>query len=263
MLNGEQQSNSGEDGDGGTVDDNGVEDECNDDEDPLGMALPPGRKKTLANLLQANSQLTGSRDRKAILPRSIGTHLQLEPEIPPDVNGKSQQSKSAFATHREVRNWNLVSNRRFPRPIAPRPLVAYTGRRRLQDDRKFDDYEDGPMIEMLSTSRDISQTMTVQAGGLKISTAWVDWVDHGYRITPGSFHIFYQCDPIVTMDHVMPIGTTNSYDSANQVPDHVTGAYSLARQGSAQVGGQDMEITDVEIMSASELIDSAQHDPPL
>ncbi|KAG2108245.1 uncharacterized protein F5147DRAFT_652964 [Suillus discolor] len=226
-MDGDQQSNSGQDGHGAIVDEDGVDDEWNDDEDALGMALPPGRKETIAKLLQANIQLTVSRDRKAIVPCSIGTHLQLEPEIPPDLN------------------------------------VAYTGRRWLQDDRKFDDYEDGPTIEMLSTSRDISRTMTVQAGGLKISTAWVDWVNHGYHITPGSFHIFYQCDPIATMDHIMPIGTTDSYDSANQVPDRVTGAYSLARRGSAQAGGQNTEITDVEIMSASELIDSVEYDPPL
>ncbi|KAG1859386.1 hypothetical protein C8R48DRAFT_774724 [Suillus tomentosus] len=61
----------------------------------------------------------------------------------------------------------------------------------------------------------------------------------------------------------MPISTTDSYDSANQVPDCVTGAYSLARRGAPHAGGQGTDITDVEIMSASELLDCAQYDPPL
>ncbi|KAG1795963.1 uncharacterized protein HD556DRAFT_1234984 [Suillus plorans] len=224
-----------------------------------------GRKETIAKLIKANTQLTGSRDRNAIVPRSIGMHLQLEPQVPSDLDGTTDSQRSTFAsaTRRKVQNWNLGSTKRFPRPIAPCPLDAYTGRRWLQDDRKFDDYEDGPTIEMLSTSRDVTHTTTVQTGGLQLSTSWADWVDHGYRITPGSFHIFYQCDPIATMDHIMSIGTTDSYDAAKQVPDRVTGAYSLARRGADEEQGQETEITDVEIVSASELIDCAQYDPPL
>jgi hypothetical protein len=115
---------------------------------------------------------------------------------------------------------------------------------------------------MLVKPRDIITTMIFQARGIQLSTAWVDWVDHGYRITPSSFHIFYQCNPIAIMDHIMPIGTSDSYDASNQIPDRVTGAYSLARLGSHQEG-QHTHVTDVEILSASELIDSAQYDPPL
>lgn len=128
-----------------------------------------------------------------------------------------------------MKNWNFGSTKQFPCLIAPCPLDAYTGRRWLQDDHKFDDYEDGPTIEMLLTSRDVTRTMTVQAGGLQLSTSWADWVDHGYCITSGSFYIFYQCDPIATMDHIIFIGTTDSYDAAKQVPNCVTGAYSLTR----------------------------------
>ncbi|KAG2094432.1 uncharacterized protein F5147DRAFT_585052 [Suillus discolor] len=211
-----------------------------------------------------STHLTGSRNRNAIVPRAIGTHLDLELEIAPDSDEiiESQRSVSASASRRRVKNWNLASNKRFPRPIAPPSLLAYSGRRWLQDDTTFDEYEGGPTIEMLKTPRDIIPTMTFQAGGIQLSTAWVNWVDHGYRITPSSFHIFYQCDPIAIMDHIMPIGTTNSYDASNQIPDRVTGAYSLNRQGSAQEG-QHTHITDVEILSSSELINSAQYDPPL
>ncbi|KAG1789583.1 uncharacterized protein HD556DRAFT_1492627, partial [Suillus plorans] len=208
--------------------------------------------------------LNGSRNRNNIVPRATGTHLELEIEIPHhcDNTDDSQRSVSASAPRRKVKNWNLGSNKRFPRPIAPLPLVAYSSRRWLHDDHTFDDYEDGPTIEMLKAQRDINPTTTFQAGAIQLSASWVDWVDHGYRITPSSFHIFYQCDPIATMDHIMPIGTTNSYDASNQIPDRVTGAYSLARIGSSQ-DAQHTHVTDVEILSASELIESAQYDPPL
>jgi hypothetical protein len=245
-------------------DDDDEQEDQEDQEDVLGAALPAERKLHLAGLFKLNKQLAGSRNRNSITPRAIATHIQLESvEAPPDQDTiDSQRSEPSKATRRRVKNWNLGSYSRFPRPVAPLPLAAYTGSRWLKDDRTFDEYEGGPTIEMLQAPRDIEPTMTFQAGGLHVSTAWVDWVDHGYRITPGSFHIFYQCDPVATMDHIMPIGTTDSYDPSNQVPDRVTGAYSLERRGS-NGEGQHTSVTDVEIISAAELINFAHHDPPL
>ncbi|KAG1718252.1 uncharacterized protein EDB91DRAFT_1066822, partial [Suillus paluster] len=186
------------------------------------------------------------------------------PELPTDVDGQvdSQRSKSASETRRRVSNWNMGSNKRYPRPIAPVPLAAYTGRRWIQDDRTFDDYEGGPTIEMLRPPSDVNPTMTFLDRGMQLSTAWANWVDHGYRITPSSFHIFYQCDPIAIMAHIMPVGTSESYDASNQVPDRVTGEYTLDRRGTNQ-DERCTQVSDVEIMSASEIIDSVQYDPPL
>lgn len=250
-------------GDRLSVDQDGFEAERSDEEDSLGATLPAGRQANLAKLLKANKQLTGSRNRNSLVPRAVGTYIQVEPDAPPDAQGAadSQRSDSASASRRRVKDWNLGSNKRFPRPTAPISLDAYAGRRWLQDDRMFDHYEGGPTIEMLLAPREINQAITFQPEGIQISTAWVDWVDHGYRITPSAFHIFYQCEPIATMEHVMPIGTSDSYNPSCQVPDRVTGAYSLNRLGSD--GRGQTHVTDVEIFSASELIDSAQYDPPL
>ncbi|KAG1760492.1 hypothetical protein EV702DRAFT_985523 [Suillus placidus] len=235
---------------------------CN--EDTIGTFIPVERKAKLAQLFKANKELAGSRNRNAIPARAVGTHLQIESEPSAETDGQvdSQRSTSASATRRRVSNWHLGSNKRFPRPIAPLPLVAYSGRRWLQDNRNFDDYEGGPTIEMLRPPRDVNPTMTFLDGGMQLSTDWVDWVDHGYRISPSSFHIFYQCDPIATMAHIMPVGTTDCYDASNQVPDRVTGEYTLDRRGSDQ-DGRCTRVSDVDIMSASEIIDSAQYDPPL
>ncbi|KAG1718941.1 uncharacterized protein EDB91DRAFT_1066083, partial [Suillus paluster] len=165
-------------------------------------------------------------------------------------------------SRRRVSNWHLGSNKRFPRPIAPVALAAYNGRRWLEDELTFDDYEGGPTIEMLRSPRENNTLMTFQAGGMQVSTAWLDWVDHGYRITRSAFHNFYQCDPIATMDHIMSIGTTASYDASKQIPDRVTGAYTLERLGLDE-GGRHTQVTDVEILSPSQIIDFAHYDPPL
>ncbi|KAG2045422.1 hypothetical protein BDR06DRAFT_1015696, partial [Suillus hirtellus] len=259
-----QPSHNGNDEDEAKSNQHDLEDYSNDGDDPIGMDLPAERKENLTKLLKASKQLTGSRNRNNIPRRAIGKHIEVDLDMPLTICGTvdSQRSVSASASRRQVKDWNLGSNKRFPRHIAPPPLAAYSGRRWLQDQQTFDDYENGPTIEMLLMPRDINPITTFQAGGIQLSTLWVDWVDHGYRIMPSSFHIFYQCNPIATMDHIMPIGTTDSYDASSQIPDRVTGAYSLARLGPSQEA-QHTHVTDVEILSASELIESAQYDPPL
>ncbi|KAG2046010.1 hypothetical protein BDR06DRAFT_1039924, partial [Suillus hirtellus] len=262
--NGEHPSPNGDNGDQTIADQDGLEEEWTEDENVIDIHLPKERRDNLAKLIRKNRQLAGSRNRNAIVPRAIGTHLELEQDTQPDSDntGDSQRSVAASVSRRRVKNLNLGSSKRFPRPTAPPPLAAYRGSKWLQDNHQFDEYEGGPTIEMLMTPRDINPTMTFQVGGIQLSTAWVNWIDHGYRITPSSFHIFYQCEPIATMDHIMCVGTTNSHDPSNQVPDRVTGAYSLNRLGLAKEG-RNTHISDVQILSASELIDAAQYDPPL
>jgi len=134
---------------------------------------------------------------------------------------------------------------RFPRPTTPVPLSAYTGRRWLTDDRTFDNYEGGPTIEMLIPPIYVQPTMIYHSTGMELSAGWASWVDHGYRIRPSSFQMFYLCRPIETMEHIMPIGTPEFYDPSNQVSDRA------------------VAVNDVICMSASEMNRLAKDDPPL
>jgi hypothetical protein len=59
------------------------------------------------------------------------------------------------------------------------------------DDRTFDDYEGGPTIEMLMAPIDVQPTMIYHSAGMEISAGWAAWVNHGYRIRPSSFQMFY------------------------------------------------------------------------
>ncbi|KAG1843493.1 hypothetical protein F4604DRAFT_1596821 [Suillus subluteus] len=206
-----------------------------------------------------------ARDRNNVVPRALGTHIPVEPEQSAEACGQddSQRSSAAKASRKRVSNWNLGSIKRFPRPTAPPAMAAYKGRRWLPDNRTFDDYEGGPTIEMLRPPSNVHPTMIYHSARMELSAAWATWVDHGYRIKPSTFQMFYQCRPLDTMEHIMPIGTLDSYDSSMQVPDRVTGAYSLDRTG-AQKGGSGVRISDVVILSASDMIKSAeQYDPPL
>ena len=104
----------GQNGDGATMDHDGVEGEWSSDEDELGLAdLPAGRKVMLSKPFKVNKLLAGSRNCNDIVPCAVGTNYQR----------------------------HLRSNKRFPRPIAPPPLAAYASRRWLQENRMFNNYE--------------------------------------------------------------------------------------------------------------------------
>ncbi|KAG2063554.1 hypothetical protein BDR04DRAFT_1163563 [Suillus decipiens] len=83
--NDERTLKSGEDGNGAPPEDQDTLDaEFSDDEDAPGTDLPADRRATLSKLLKANRQLVGSRNRNSIVPRAIGTHIELEPDTSSD-----------------------------------------------------------------------------------------------------------------------------------------------------------------------------------
>jgi len=250
----------------GSEDDHAEEMDAHDGETlELGITLSKERKASLCKLLKVTKEISMARDRSSIVPRALGTHIPLAPPQPAETRGQddSQRSSAAIASRKRVSNWNLGSIKRFPRPTAPPAMAAYTGRRWLPDNRSFDDYEGGPTIEMMRPPSDVHPTMIYHSSRMELSAAWATWVDHGYRIKPSTFQMFYQCQPIATMEHIMPIGTSDPYEASMQVPDRVTGTYTLNRTGAHQ-GSGGVTVSDVVILSASDMIETAeQYDPPL
>lgn len=231
------------------------------DHQQFGEMISHDRKARLVKLLKAHKELAGSRNRNSITPRAVGTHIEIAPDEPAEINNTGDLQRSAFAraSRKKVSTWSQGVMERFTRPTAAVPLPAYRGRTWLADDRTFDDYEGGPTIEMLVPPHYVEPTMVYHSAGMDMSAGWASWVDHGYRIRPSTFQMFYQCQPIATMDHILPVGTTELYDPSKQVPDRVTGAYSLQRSGY----NHGVHINDVICMSASEMIQLALDDPPL
>ncbi|KAG2740171.1 hypothetical protein P692DRAFT_20822765 [Suillus brevipes Sb2] len=246
---------------------NHVEDVDDEDEEEsdLETALSQHWKARLSKLLKVTKEISMARDRNSITPRALGMYIQVEPDQDSDGTGQgdTQRSSAAITSRKCVLNWNLGSIKQFPRPIAPPVIDAFKGRRWLCDETSFDEYEGGPTIEMLRPPSNVDPTMIYHSSGMELSAAWATWVDHGYRIRPSTFQMFYQCQPIATMEHIMPIGTLDSYDASAQIPDRVTGNYTLDRQGPSQER-EDVVVNDVVILSASDMIDlAAQYDPPL
>jgi hypothetical protein len=93
---------SGEDGNGAPIHQATLDTEFSDDEDAPGTELPADRRATLSKLLKASKQLVESRNHNSIVPHAIGTHIELEPDVPSDIDPiiDSQRSESASASQR-------------------------------------------------------------------------------------------------------------------------------------------------------------------
>ncbi|KIJ57859.1 hypothetical protein HYDPIDRAFT_34731 [Hydnomerulius pinastri MD-312] len=233
------------------------------------------RSRALLALLKNHKVLQGARDRHALRPRAIGSggkkrmeeneedgengdeegQEEGEPgegipmQVDHDVQG--QRSNAAQASRKRVKGWHLGSLQRFPRRTEPVPLPSYRGQRFLERDYNFDKYDHGPTIEMLQPP-EVYSIFALPYESMTKCTAWTMWRDHGYRLLPSSFQMFYLGPPIKIMEHVMTIGEVEGYPM-EQVSDRVTGDYQLGRSG-APTQGSKVNVHDVEIMSASEML---------
>jgi hypothetical protein len=168
----------------------------------------PDRVKTLLSLIKGHKILRGSRLLRVLRPslavtRPSRTSGNDNEEV--DIEGEQEQersrgqlSTSARASRKQVRDWRLGTIARFPRTLKPVPLEAYRGQRFIPHDYNYDDYDDGPMLEMLQQPEVYSV--------FQEHMTWVMWRDHGYRILADSFQMFYLAPPIQIMDHIMAIG---------------------------------------------------------
>ncbi|KIJ58749.1 hypothetical protein HYDPIDRAFT_33862 [Hydnomerulius pinastri MD-312] len=235
-----------------------------EEESLLGEApmLSEERGQNLMTLIKVNKVLHGARNRLALRPRALGPRVQplaiSDAPTPTysDPEGDGQRSAAAKASRRWVKDWHLGSLQRFPRRTAPIPLPAYDQQRFLERDHNFDEYERGPTIEVLQPPPEVYPIFTWPFEAMTESLTWTMWRDHGYRILPSSFQMFYLTPPIALMDHIMTIGEPQGYDPRRQVPDRVTGNYDL-RRGTKAGGERGVHVPDVEIMSAAEMLHCA------
>jgi len=176
-----------------------------------GIAL--GGVKSLFTLIKRHKILNGAHLHRSLRPshavghpsRETGHDTEVNLEEGQEVPGQGQLSNAARASCKQVKDWRLGTLPRFPRISKPVPLDAYKGRRFLPHDHGYDEYDDGPTLEMLQQPEVYSIHIypfqqTIQAPAL------IMWRDHGYRILPDSFQMFYLAEPIRIMDHIMTIG---------------------------------------------------------
>ena len=137
------------------------------------------------------------------------------------VKGRLQEYNINQRKH--VKNWSEGTMFRFPRPTPPMDLPAYTERRWLPFDRKFDDYEGAPTYESMKSYRNPYEFVVEPYYRQGI---WSMFRDYGWRILPSFHQMFYLGDPVHVLDHVMVVGIPDGYDPAQQISNHIAGGHS-------------------------------------
>lgn len=131
-----------------------------------------------------------------------------------------QTTESSSNQRKHVEDWSQGTMFRFPRPLPPIDLPAFTGLRWLPFHRKFDDYECAPTYESMRPYRNNYEFVIEPFYRQGI---WSMFRDYGWRILPSFHQMFYLGDPLYVLDHVMVVGTPDGYDPSRQISTRVTG----------------------------------------
>jgi len=108
-----------------------------------------------------------------------------------------------------LRDQSQATLGRFPRPVLPVVLPhreTITGRL-IGFNASYDDYEDGPTLEVLKSTMnvfDASQKSLVYIAGRIRDYHWETFKDYGWRILPSFFQTFDLHPPILVDQHAMP-----------------------------------------------------------
>ncbi|KAI5989786.1 hypothetical protein F5J12DRAFT_786595 [Pisolithus orientalis] len=189
-----------------------TEDEGEDHHLPL-----DAKSQRLRDLLRRYPYVSRARARDRLPPRAAHGH-QVEGESTPD------DPLEIIQRHKHVKDWSAGTMYRFPRPTPPVYLPAYQGQRWKPFDRRFDEYEGGPVLESLHQDRNCNEIVEepYYRPGM-----WTSFRDYGYRLLSSFNQMFYLGPPIRLSDHILQVGVPANYQSSHQIGDHVT-----ARQNS-------------------------------
>ncbi|KAI5997367.1 hypothetical protein EDD15DRAFT_2162774 [Pisolithus albus] len=225
----------------------------NEDEDiPTGDQPPLDAKaQRLRDLLRRYPYVSKARDRDSRAPHAVnGANIQVE--------SATEDPLEIIRTRKHVKDWTTGSMFRFPRPTPAVHLPAYQGRRWRPFDRKYDEYECGPVLESLYQDRnhyEIVEEAYYRPG------IWTSFRDYGYRLLSSFSQMFYLDPPVRLADHILPVGIPDGYDSSHQINDHVTGDYSLRRiPPPSSPSKSKVLVEDVVILSASDMIQTSTDD---
>ena len=209
-----------------------LKDDVEDEEDDKGQCVTQkeiehapnmieGQVKGLLALIKGHKILRGTRlcraDRPAqglnLHPKTLVKNKEMMEEEHLD---HQQLSNSAKVSRKHVGNWRLGAVQCFPRTSPPEPLPAYKGDRFLRHDYNYDDYDNGPTLDMLQQSS-VYSILTHPFENMGQAPVWIMWRDHGYHLLSESFQMFYLALPGSIMDHIMTVGkdTTVNNDPVN------------------------------------------------
>ncbi|KAI6149952.1 hypothetical protein BKA82DRAFT_4354048 [Pisolithus tinctorius] len=214
-----------------------TEDEGEDHRLPL-----DAKSQRLRDLLRRYPYVSRARARDRLPPRAAHGH-RVEGESTPD------DPLEIIQRRKHVKDWSAGTMYRFPHPTPPVYLPAFQGQRWKRFDRRFDEYEGGPVLESLHQDRNCNEIVEepYYRPGM-----WTSFRDYGYRLLSSFNQMFYLGPPIRLSDHILQVGVPANYQSSHQIGDHVTGNYSLARQVPHP---SRVHVDDVVILGASQMIE--------
>ncbi|KAI5990547.1 hypothetical protein F5J12DRAFT_786485 [Pisolithus orientalis] len=214
-----------------------TEDEGEDHRLPL-----DAKSQRLRDLLWRYPYVSRARARDRLPPRAAHGH-QVEGESTPD------DPLEIIQRHKHVKDWSAGMMYRFPCPTPPVYLPAYQGQRWKPFNRRFDEYEGGPVLESLHQDHNCNEIVEepYYRPGM-----WTSFRDYGYHLLSSFNQMFYLGPPIRLSDHILQVGVPANYQSSHQIGDHVTGNYSLAQQVPHP---SRVNVDDVVILGASQMIE--------
>ncbi|KAG2125005.1 hypothetical protein BD769DRAFT_1669167 [Suillus cothurnatus] len=125
-------------------------------------------------------------------------------------------------------------------------------------DARFDQYWGGPTLESMQPIMDAGEIWSSSR------SAWISGLgsamlfrDYGYRILPSFSQMFWLGPPVDTLDCMMRIGVSDSYDPSWQVGHWRAESHGLSRS-SMFPDERRVVPSDVRIMAASEMLMDAQ-----
>lgn len=171
------------------------------------------KSQRLRDLLQRYPYVCSARPRDNLPPRIVHGSLTEDDAYLDD-------SLKAIHERRHVKDWSAGSMFRFPRPTPAVHLPAYQGHRWKPFDRRYDEYEGGPILESLN--EDCNPYEFVEEPYYPRGV-WYSFRDYGYRLLPSFSQMFYLDPPVRLSDHILPVGVPLDYQPSCQIGDHVTG----------------------------------------
>ncbi|KAI6096131.1 hypothetical protein F5141DRAFT_1067853 [Pisolithus sp. B1] len=221
----------------------------NEDEDIPEGHQPPlldSRAQRLRDLLRCYPYVSKARARDSRAPHAVhGRYL----------GGKSaaEDPLEVIRTRKHVKDWSAGSMFRFPCPTPAVYLPAYQGHWWKPFNRRYDDYECGPVLESLHQDQNCYEIVEEPYHRPGI---WTSFRDYGYHLLSSFSQMFYLDPPVRLADHILPVGIPDGYDTSHQIGDYSLGRIPLPCSSSTSR----ILVEDVVILSASDMIQMSTAD---
>ena len=155
------------------------------------------KSQCLKHLLRRYPYVSKTRARDCLPPLAV--HGRAEP-AKDDV-----EISESIRKQKHVKDWTAGFMFHFPHSTADVQLPMYSNQRWKSFDRRYDDYEGGPVLESLQP---IHNPYELVEEPYYCPGFWTHFRNYGYCLQSSFSQMFYLGPPIKLMNHILPIGVT-------------------------------------------------------